>query len=109
LAKPPSWTAKGSDFGVTVSLPVDTTVVRFRAEPRYLANVVGERSVSIDSGKTRLFLDGFVSLDKTNRGGFVLSMLIPATLLGGAKIDDAVKALPDAIAGWSVEWVGVEG
>jgi hypothetical protein len=110
LAKAPDWTATASDFGAVVSIAVDTRSAQFRTEPRYLANVTGDRSLSLDSGKTKRFLDGFVSLDKTDANGFVLAMLIPAALLGGLKLDDAgLKNLAGAISGWSVEWVGVEG
>lgn len=110
-SKPLGWQAASTDFGVTATRLVDTSSAQFRTEPRYLANVVGDRNVTLKIGgaKPQLFLDGFVSLDKTKASGFILTMLIPGNLLGKLTPADVVAALPEAISGWSVEWVGVEG
>jgi hypothetical protein len=108
-----SWTSAVTGFGVTVTLPVDTSAAQFRSPPRYFAHAVGDRQVTVtlkNNQKETLILDGFARVADDTPTGFTFSLLIPSILLDRSIApEDLSQALPDALKAWYVEWLGVEG
>jgi hypothetical protein len=109
------WSAAvAPSLGVTLTLSVDTSAAQFRSVPRYIANVVGDRSVQVTiptppTART-LLIDGFVRIDAASVSGFTFSLLIPSILIDhDLSLSDVAKALPDAVKSWYVVWMGVEG
>lgn len=112
--------------GVQIALRVHTTSGRFRTPPRYLAQVIGDRvvTVSIDNKDREMVLDGFVRLYKFSDQsaplyntretddslGFIFSMLVPSVLIDPVKPEDVKQdKLNLALKNWYVEWMGIEG
>ncbi len=114
---PKDWNSKTTGSGITISLDVDVKDAQFRTPPRYFAHAVGDRelTVKINSIERKLVLDGFSRVDPIDKNTpltqkFRFSLLIPAILFAGYKIDD-VKAGLDAsteLKDWYVEWLGIE-
>lgn len=108
-----TWSAVASPVGIKISRTIDTTAAQFRSvAPRYFANVVGDRSVTvtIDGVPNTLLIDGFVRTDNPTKGGFGLSLLIPAILIDRSlDLGKVAAALPEALKQWYVVWMGVEG
>lgn len=107
------WNAVVSGFGVTISVSVDTSAAQFRSTPRYLANVVGNRSLAltIAGQAVTLLLDGFARVDSASATGFSFSLLIPSILMGTSTPNSVATALnaPGVLNAWYVVWMGVEG
>jgi hypothetical protein len=111
------WDAVTTGFGVSITLPVNTSAAQFRTTPRYFANVVGNRKVhlSIKPKPTEvdMVLDGFGRVVAPTEIGFTFSLLIPTILIERnfalQDVADALKAPATALTSWYVEWVGIEG
>jgi hypothetical protein len=106
-----TWDAAPSALGITISRKVDTSAANFRSTPRYFANAVGDRSVTVTiAGKTStLLIDGFVRIDSATQTGFGFSLLIPTILLDRSLDITSVATALKKILDWYVVWMGVEG
>ena len=109
------WSAAKGDFGITLTLTVNTADAQFRSVPRYFANVVGDRSIQteIDSKPATLVIDGFVRVDSPTATGFMISLLVPSILIDRNVFtallkDDNLKKLAGHLKDWYVVWMGVE-
>lgn len=109
------WDATVSEFGVAITLRVNTAEGRFRTQPRYFAHAVGDREVrmSIDGKEVKMVLDGFGRVGDASAVEFKFSLLIPAILLDRnlplGKVAEALKSPAPALKDWYVEWLGIEG
>jgi hypothetical protein len=110
------WRPKLTGSGITVSLTVDTSAAPFRTTARYFAHAVGKREVVVtlpNNQKLPLVLDGFPRLQLLEKPliGFEFSLLIPLILIDRKpdQLGQIKDALPAALTGWHVEWLGIEG
>jgi len=109
LAKDIHWTAwqQGAvNLGFTAA--IDTSAAKFQSIPRYMAQIIGNRSLA----SPKLTIADFVSVTDGSRSGFTLQVALPG-MSGGvnpAAITDPVGG-PKLLAqlGWRVVWMGVEG
>jgi hypothetical protein len=120
------WEPTLREFGIEMTVRVDTSEANFRTAPRYSAHVVGNRLLEIDLGgnqKINKTIDGFVRIvrlsddtdkvhfradDSDDRVGFRFSLLVPSILLSGADPNKIKDHLKDAMENWYIEWMGIE-
>jgi hypothetical protein len=100
------WTLSGSPVGFTAA--IDTSVAKFQAAPRYMAQIVGPRSLP---DANFIVLD-FVSITDETPTSFTLQLALPTlgNLVNPPAVTDPFKG-PVLLhqLGWQVSWVGVEG
>jgi hypothetical protein len=101
-----TWQQGAVNLGFTAA--VDTSAAKFQSIPRYMAQIIGRRSLASPA----LIVADFVSITNASRSGFTLQVAMPA-LSGGvnpAAITDPVGG-PTLLAqlGWRLVWLGVEG
>jgi hypothetical protein len=100
------WTVGVSNIGFTAA--IDTSAAKFRTTPRYMAHIVGSRSLTSPA----LVVADFVSISNASPAGFTLQVALPAVSgeVNPADITHPVKG-PQlmTLLGWRVSWMGVEG
>lgn len=107
------WQESGVVLGVQTR--VDTARAGFRATPRYMAHIMGNRMQSAD-----LAWDGYGQVSEPSASGFLLQVLLPRDLrTGGNAILNMSGILdqdPEQVVqwicregAWCVAWMGVEG
>lgn len=106
------WTAfqaGGATLGVAVV--VDTAAARFRATPRYVAEIIGERQLQEAPGP--LLAVAFPNVAAATPERFTLQVLLPA--LSRSTHNPAALRDPDVAPGvmrnqlrWQVAWIGIE-
>ena len=105
-----AWTEAGTTLGVVVV--VSTEGARFRATPRYLVQVEGERFLAASPGPLRAA--AFPSVTGASAAGFTVQVALPK--MSGALVNPAAlrnKATAPGIVRekllWRVVWTGIEG
>jgi hypothetical protein len=102
------WDVNNQTIGVLTH--VNTSAVRFRTTPHYMAHVVGERHFSGELG-TILMVVGFPAIVDATPAGFTLQVLLPEVAV--SNINTGLVRDPSAgifnQLGWHVVWMGIEG
>jgi hypothetical protein len=105
-----AWTDAGNTLGVAVT--VSTAGARFRATPRYLVQVEGERFLAGSPGP--LLAVAFPSVTGASSAGFTVQVALPK--MSGALVNPAALRNKTTAPGivrdkllWRVVWTGIEG
>ncbi len=104
------WQIGGQALGVEVQ--VDTSQARFRATPRYVAHVTGDRYLGDAPGP--LIAVGYPATVEGTPEQFKLQVLLPAIASGQIAINPPSlrsQQAPGIVKklGWQVVWMGIEG
>jgi hypothetical protein len=101
-----SWRQGVVNLGFTAA--IDASSARFQSTPRYMAQIIGGRSLASPA----LVVADFVSIADESPTGFTLQLALPAMSgnVNPAAITDPTNG-PKLIAelGWRIAWMGVEG
>jgi hypothetical protein len=111
------WVVSGTDVVLGYRTRVDTSAVRFRVTPRYLARVAGERWSPACCDLVNPFLiEGFTSVDNPKPDSFVLQVLMPRMEFRGIVLNPTTflkhtdaPAVLGRKRSWHVVWIGIEG
>jgi hypothetical protein len=99
-------------LAVGYSAAIDTSAARFQTTPRYMTQIIGERTSS-STGQQFLIAES-ASVFEPARGRFTLRLAVPAQ---SAKFDTNPAFLLDlnqgpatfSRLGWQLAWMGIEG